>query len=97
MAGDGLAVDALDRRVLSPCNGKVTQVHRKTRCSSVRQKNGSGLAKGAGWAWQAAAAVLQLLPAFGLPFRAGAQSDRYINDIQLLFPQEPWRVVVQVG
>ena len=83
MAGDGLAVDALDRRVLSPCNGKVTQVHRKTRCSSVRQKKWIGLGKSAGWAWQAAAAVLQLLPAFGLPFRAAAQSDRYINDIQL--------------
>ena len=30
MAGDGLAIDPLDRRVLSPCNGKVTQVHRNS-------------------------------------------------------------------
>jgi hypothetical protein len=89
MDADGLAVDALDRRVLSPCNGKVIQVHRKTRCSSVRQKKWIGLGKRSRLAWQAAAAVLQLLPAFGLPFRAAAQSDRYINDIQLLFPQEP--------
>src|SRR5208337_4216553 len=29
MAGDGLAIDPLDNRVLSPCNGQVTQVHRK--------------------------------------------------------------------
>ena len=29
MAGDGLAIDPIDNRVLSPCGGKVTQVHRK--------------------------------------------------------------------
>ncbi|MBV8901431.1 MAG: PTS glucose transporter subunit IIA, partial [Verrucomicrobia bacterium] len=29
MAGDGLAIDPVDNRVLSPCDGKVAQVHRK--------------------------------------------------------------------
>ena len=27
MAGDGLAIDPIDHQVLSPCSGKVTQVH----------------------------------------------------------------------
>ena len=73
MAVDGLAIDALDRRVLSPCNGKVTQIHRKTRCSSVRQKNGSGLAKGAGGR--------------GKPPPQFFSSCRHINEIHLLFSQ----------
>ncbi|MBV8525713.1 MAG: HPr family phosphocarrier protein, partial [Acetobacteraceae bacterium] len=40
MAGDGLAVDPLDRRVLSPCNGKVTQVHRKRHAVTLATEEG---------------------------------------------------------
>ncbi|MBW0000499.1 MAG: phosphoenolpyruvate--protein phosphotransferase [Verrucomicrobia bacterium] len=35
MAGDGLAIDPVDNRVLSPCDGKVAQVHRKRHAVTV--------------------------------------------------------------
>jgi multiphosphoryl transfer protein len=35
MAGDGLAIDPVDNRVLSPCDGKVAQVHRKRHAATV--------------------------------------------------------------
>ncbi len=40
MAGDGLAIDPLDNRVLSPCNGKVTQVHRKRHAVTLATDEG---------------------------------------------------------
>ena len=40
MAGDGLAIDPLDNRVLSPCNGTVTQVHRKRHAVSLTTDEG---------------------------------------------------------
>jgi phosphocarrier protein FPr len=40
MAGDGLAIDPLDRRVLSPCSGKVAQVHRKRHAVTVATDEG---------------------------------------------------------
>jgi multiphosphoryl transfer protein len=40
MAGDGLAIDPLDRRVLSPCSGKVTQVHRKRHAVTLATDEG---------------------------------------------------------
>jgi phosphocarrier protein FPr len=40
MAGDGLAVDPLDCRVLSPCSGKVTQVHRKRHALTLATDEG---------------------------------------------------------
>src|ERR1700747_1284399 len=40
MGGDGLAIDPLDRRVLSPCNGKVTQVHRKRHAVALATDEG---------------------------------------------------------
>ena len=40
MAGDGLAIDPLDRRVLSPCTGKVTQVHRKRHAVTLATDEG---------------------------------------------------------
>jgi glucose-specific phosphotransferase system IIA component len=40
MAGDGLAIDPLDHRVLSPCNGKVTQVHRKRHAVTLATEEG---------------------------------------------------------
>ncbi len=40
MAGDGLAIDPLDNRVLSPCSGKVTQVHRKRHAVTLATDEG---------------------------------------------------------
>jgi glucose-specific phosphotransferase system IIA component len=40
MAGDGLAIDPLDRQVLSPCSGKVTQVHRKRHAVALATDEG---------------------------------------------------------
>ena len=40
MAGDGLAIDPLDNRVLSPCVGKVTQVHRKRHAVTLATEEG---------------------------------------------------------
>jgi len=40
MAGDGLGIDPLDHRVLSPCNGKVTQVHRKRHAVTLATDEG---------------------------------------------------------
>jgi len=40
MAGEGLAIDPLDNRVLSPCNGTVTQVHRKRHAVSLTTDEG---------------------------------------------------------
>ena len=40
MAGDGLAIDPLDHRVLSPCSGKVTQVHRKRHAVTLATDEG---------------------------------------------------------
>jgi len=40
MAGDGLAIDPLDNRVLSPCLGKVTQVHRKRHAVTLLTDEG---------------------------------------------------------
>ena len=40
MAGDGLAIDPLDNRVLSPCVGKVTQVHRKRHAVTLATDEG---------------------------------------------------------
>jgi multiphosphoryl transfer protein len=40
MAGDGLAIDPLDNRVLSPCMGKVTQVHRKRHAVTLATDEG---------------------------------------------------------
>jgi multiphosphoryl transfer protein len=40
MAGDGLAVDPTDHRVLSPCNAKVTQVHRKRHAVTLATDEG---------------------------------------------------------
>jgi multiphosphoryl transfer protein len=40
MAGEGLAVDPIDHRVLSPCNAKVTQVHRKRHAVTLATDQG---------------------------------------------------------
>ena len=40
MAGDGLAIDPLDNRVLSPCMGQVTQVHRKRHAVTLATDEG---------------------------------------------------------
>jgi len=40
MAGEGLAIDPLDHRVLSPCGGKVTQLHRKRHAVTVTTDEG---------------------------------------------------------
>jgi multiphosphoryl transfer protein len=40
MAGDGLAIDPLDHRVLSPCLGTVTQVHRKRHAVTLLTDEG---------------------------------------------------------
>jgi multiphosphoryl transfer protein len=40
MAGEGLAIDPLDHRVLSPCSGKVTQVHRKRHAVTLTTDEG---------------------------------------------------------
>ena len=40
MAGDGLAIDPLDNRVLSPCIRKVTQVHRKRHAVTLATDEG---------------------------------------------------------
>ena len=40
MAGDGLAIDPVDNQVLSPCNGKVTQVHRKRHAVTLATDHG---------------------------------------------------------
>jgi multiphosphoryl transfer protein len=40
MAGDGLAIDPIDNRVLSPCSGKVTQVHRKRHAVTLATDEG---------------------------------------------------------
>jgi phosphoenolpyruvate-protein phosphotransferase len=40
MAGDGLAIDPIDNRVLSPCSGKVTQVHRKRHAVTLATAEG---------------------------------------------------------
>jgi phosphocarrier protein FPr len=40
MAGEGLAIDPLDPRVLSPCGGKVTQVHRKRHAVTLTTDEG---------------------------------------------------------
>jgi phosphotransferase system IIB component len=37
MAGEGLAIDPLDHRVLSPCSGTVTQVHRKRHAVTLEK------------------------------------------------------------
>jgi multiphosphoryl transfer protein len=40
MAGDGLAIDPVDNQVLSPCSGKVTQVHRKRHAVTLATDQG---------------------------------------------------------
>src|SRR5215831_18399015 len=40
MAGEGLAIDPLDHRVLSPCGGKVTQLHRKRHAVTLTTDEG---------------------------------------------------------
>jgi phosphoenolpyruvate-protein phosphotransferase len=40
MAGDGLAIDPIDHQVLSPCSGKVTQVHRKRHAVTLATDQG---------------------------------------------------------
>ena len=40
MAGDGLAVDPIDHRVLSPCSAKVIQVHRKRHAVTLATDEG---------------------------------------------------------
>lgn len=40
MAGDGLAIDPVDNRVLSPCDGKVAQVHRKRHAVTLATDEG---------------------------------------------------------
>jgi multiphosphoryl transfer protein len=40
MAGDGLAIDPLDHRVLSPCSAKVIQVHRKRHVVALATDEG---------------------------------------------------------
>ena len=41
MAGDGLAIDPVDNRVLSPCDGKVVQVHRKQHAVTLATDEGA--------------------------------------------------------
>lgn len=40
MAGDGLAIDPLDNRVLSPCDGTITQIHRKRHALTLTTDQG---------------------------------------------------------
>ena len=40
MAGDGLAVDPIDDRVLSPCGATVIQVHRKRHAVTLATEDG---------------------------------------------------------
>src|SRR5262245_1960766 len=40
MAGDGLAIDPIDSRVLSPCSAKVKQVHRKRHAVTLAADQG---------------------------------------------------------
>jgi glucose-specific phosphotransferase system IIA component len=40
MAGDGLAIDPLDQRLLSPCNGTVTKVHRNRHAVALTTDEG---------------------------------------------------------
>src|SRR6201981_183537 len=40
MAGDGLAICPVDNQVLSPCSGKVTQVHRKRHAVTLATDQG---------------------------------------------------------
>jgi len=41
MAGDGLAIDPIDSRVLSPCSAKVKQVHRKRHAVTLVTDQGT--------------------------------------------------------
>ena len=43
MAGDGLAIDPIDSRVLSPCSAKVKQVHRKRHAVTLVTDQGAEL------------------------------------------------------
>jgi glucose-specific phosphotransferase system IIA component len=40
MAGDGLAIDPLDQRLLSPCNGTVTKIHRNRHAVALTTDEG---------------------------------------------------------